>query len=456
MRSKIVILLFPLMLLLNLTGNTEPLEKKNNLTLEEAITIAINNNTLITQAIEQKKAAIETMKSAKADFFPKASYSYNYTRLQTVPTASFGGAATPVGSDRNATMDFTLTQPLFTGFALLTTYKIAKIDIDISEIAREQAILDVVKQVKIAYYNILLAKKSVNVADEAVVQLQAHERDAEAFFKQGVIPYNDLLKSKVALANAIQAKVKAESDLETAVSSFNTLLRFNINQKVEILDISAITTSTLTLENLISEADQNRPELKSLDLQLKSAEKQITLAKSTYYPEINLVGNYERTGQDWAADENEFGLEHNSSIALTLNWTFFEWGKKSAEVRKTRYQKSALEEQIKGVADSVRLEVKSNWLNINVAEKNIQTASEAVVQAKENYRITNLQYQQQVATSTDVLDAQTFLTQTETNYYNALYGYMTAMAELERSVGGKSANVSKQMFKDSENNKNKR
>jgi len=72
-----------------------------------------------------------------------------------------------------------------------------------------------------------------------------------------------------------------------------------------------------------------------------------------------------------------------------------------------------------------------------VANKNIATAGQALVQARENWRISNLQYRQQIATSSEVLDARTFLTQADTNYYNALYGYMIFLSKLERSVGRK-------------------
>ncbi len=70
-----------------------------------------------------------------------------------------------------------------------------------------------------------------------------------------------------------------------------------------------------------------------------------------------------------------------------------------------------------------------------MAKKNITTASRALDQALENWRITNVQYRQQVATSTEVLDARTFLTQADSNYYNSLYGYLSAIAELSRVVG---------------------
>ena len=96
----------------------------------------------------------------------------------------------------------------------------------------------------------------------------------------------------------------------------------------------------------------------------------------------------------------------------------------------------ALLSRIKGIKDRVSLEVKEAFLNLGVARKNIFTAKQSLAQARENWRISNLQYIQQVATSTEVLDARTFLTQADTNYYNALYGYMIFLSRLERSVGG--------------------
>jgi len=83
--------------------------------------------------------------------------------------------------------------------------------------------LDIIKQVKVAYLNILLARRALEVADEEVNQLQAHVHDAEQLYGQGIIPYNDLLKSRVALAQALQNKTKAKSNLEVAVSGLNAL-----------------------------------------------------------------------------------------------------------------------------------------------------------------------------------------------------------------------------------------
>ena len=404
-------------------------------TLSMAIEMAIENNSLIKEAIENQRAAAEERKSVRSDFFPKASAAYSYTRLKDGPYSIMGGTQIDVGDNDQYHWDLTLSQPLFTGFALSTRYEMAKLGVDVKDAEKEQAVLDVVKQVKAAYFNILLTKKFLLVADEAVNQLESHVRDAEKFYEQGMIPYNDLLRSKVSLADAKQNRVRAKGNAEMAISAFNTLLRIDLNRKTDVEDILGITPFPYDLDTLINEAMEKRPELKALRLAIRSSDQAVTLAKSAYYPEVDLVGSYEQNGDNPSATENDFGNTHNASVTLQASWTFFEWGKTRAEVNKYRRNKSSLAEKLKGIEDSIKLEVKSAFLALKVAEQNIQTAQESLVQAKENWRITNLQYQQQMTTSTEVLDARTFLTRAETNYYGALYGYMISLAELERAVG---------------------
>ncbi|MBW1971777.1 MAG: TolC family protein, partial [Deltaproteobacteria bacterium] len=255
------------------------------------------------------------------------------------------------------------------------------------------------------------------------------------FYKQGMIAYNDLLKSKVALSHAIQQRVKAKSELEMAISSFNTLLMLDINQKSEVQDLLKERSFNFSLDTLFIQAMRNRPELKALRLALKNAGLAIKLAKSSYFPKIFLIGSYEQTGDNLTATNNDYGNDHNASITLLMQWTFFEWGKKRNETEKYRYKKLELLQQLRSIENSIKVEVKNAYLKLKVAEENIKTAKKSLEQARENFRITNLQYKQQMTTSTEVLDARTFLTQAETNYYSSLYGYEIAFAELERAVG---------------------
>jgi outer membrane protein TolC len=404
-------------------------------TLDRAIEVAIERNSLIKAAVEKQKAAIEELKGARADFFLKASATYSYTVLKDKPYVRLEGIQVDIADNDQYHWDVTLSQPLFTGFALSTKYKMAEIGIDVKDTEKDQAVLDVVKEVKVAYFNILLTKKFLLVADEAVRQLESHVRDAEKFYAQAMIAYNDLLKPKVALAGAVQNRVKAESNVEMAISAFNTVLQMDLNRKIDVEDILGITPSPYNLGTLIKEAMEKRPELKAVRLAMGHIDYAVRLAQSSYYPEVHLMGSYEQNGQNPEATENDYSNTHNASISIEAKWTFFEWGKTRADVSKYRRQKRSLAEKLRWIEDSIKLEVKNAFLNLKVAEKNIQTAKESLVQAKENWRITNLQYQQQMTTSTEVLDARTFLTQAETNYYGALYGYMIALAEVERSAG---------------------
>jgi len=422
-------------------------ETTEPLSLEEVVEMAAGNNRLVTEAVEKSKAAMESRKSALADFFPKASANYRYTDLDDAPFSRYTFGLPPfipdrvfqreIANDVQYHWDVTLTQPLFTGFALQTRYRMAKIGIELKEVEKEQAVQDVIKEAKVGYFGVLLADKIREVAEETVMSLEAHVTDAKNFYTQGMIPYNDLLQSEVALANAVQTRLKTRGQLEMAVSSLNVLMGIDLNHKTR-LKAAALPKDTdpvPDLDALRKEALRKRPELGALALASRNMEQAITLAGSTYYPQIALVGRYEQNGENPVATKNDFSNRFNSSITLNGEWTFFEWGKTRAEVAKLRHERLALQERIKGVQESIQLEVKGAFVNLNVARESITTAGTAVTQAEENLRITNLQYQQQMATSTQVLDARAFLTQARSNYYAALYSYLISLAELERAVG---------------------
>jgi outer membrane protein len=407
--------------------------------LQEAINTALKNSTLIKESIEKQKSAQAHYRSAKDNMFPKISLSYNYTRLRNKPYSIVNMTGTPskmiMGDKNSIQWNMTIAQPIFTGFALSTQKKIADLGIDISRIQKEKAILDVVKNVKVAYFNILLSQKYLKVANEAVMQLEAHKKDAENLYKEGIIPYNDLLKSQVALSNAIQNRANAKNNVKLAVSRFNILLRKSINEENSVEDILSFNPIHFNLKSLMERAITKRPEMRELNTMLRQAQLGVKLAKSSYYPQISAFAQYQQSGDDITASTNHFSNDHNALFGVKVDWTIFEFGKKQADVEEQRHNTFALEEKIESIKDSIRLEVKDAYLKLKTAKENIKTTKVGLKQAKENYRITNLQYKQQITTSTEVLDARVYLTQAELNYYNALYGYYIALANLKRAIG---------------------
>ncbi len=410
-------------------------EQKSLLTLEQSVKEALLNNAYIAAASEQQKAAANENRSALADLFPKAMASYTYTRFRDKPFAIFNAQNLPMADRDDITWDVTLIQPITGYLYLITKKKVASLNLDMKKIEKEETVLEIIKQVKTAYYNILLSKRYLYVLREAVEQLGAHVMDAEQFYDQGMIALNDLLKSKVALAEVSQDKIKAQNQVRMAKSFFNITLKRDINAIADIEDIKNIEPVFIDLTESLTMAVMNRPELKILRIHMRQAGLASRLVYFANIPQVLLFGQYNRHGENYKATRNEHGNTHNAILGVKAEWTFFEWGKSFADAAVYKHKKLALASQIKGIEDSIRLEVKQAYLDLEVSEKNIVTAENSLSQAKENYRITNLQYQQSTTTSTEVLGARTFLTQAELNYYGALYGYMISLAELERATG---------------------
>ncbi|MCD6388742.1 MAG: TolC family protein [Desulfobulbaceae bacterium] len=425
-------------------------QKAETFSLEQAIDRVLANNPLISAALEKKHQAEAGECCARADLLPKFSTSYSYYRLHDQPYGFFGPAGKiMIGDKDDYKWDITAVQPLFTGLALTTRRKIAELEISGRELEKEQLILELVKKTKVAYARILLARRQLEVAAKEAENLAAHVKDAEYLYDQGVIAYNDLLQSRVALSQAVQHRVQAESGLDLAAAALNMLMNRDISAAIEVIELDIQPAVNENLSALWAQAMDQRPVLRFLQVAFKQAELAITLARSRYYPQVSLVGRYEQNGKNITAGKNDYRNSDTAAIGLQADWTFFEWGKTGAEVRQRLHEREALKHRIENMKNTVRLEVKMAFNRLRVADKNVKTAVAAVEQAWENYRITNLQYQQQVATSTLVLDAATFLSQAENSYYGALYGFMISRAELEQAAGER-ANIGIKGMADSE------
>lgn len=421
------------------------------LTMNQAVALAIGNNRLIKEAMQQSRAAEAGRDSARADLLPKASAEYSYTRFKDQPymwvdaytvdpnsgTITGTESYQKTVSDNNlVAWNISLSQPLFTGFALSTRLKMAALGVKSRQVETIIAIQDVTKQAKLAFINLLLAKKLLAVAEEAQQSIAAHARNATHLYDQGMIPYHDQLQASVALADATQQRVTAAARYQMAISALNTVLDLDIDHDTRVAEINPPADGPLPdLPVLLDAVLEGRPELEALDLARQQLQQGVVLARSGYYPTIALVGQYRQRGDDWAATRNDYDNQHNTVVGLQAQWTFFEWGKTRAEEARIRHDQRALEEKIQAVGKAMQLEVKDAYTRLQVARQNVHTADSVLTQAGENLRIVNLRYAQQMATSTDVLDATTRLTRAQTNYYAAGYGCHSAMAELERALG---------------------
>lgn len=411
------------------------------LTLQEAVELALTANLGIKRSQEEINAAEALRNASMTGFLPSLGSSYTVIHRneeRTSPSLISGRPIVNSPQDQYTFSTF-LRQPIFTGFKLINEYRLSELGLDRAEVTAKVTRQDVILDIKNAFFLVLKNLKLLEVAQQTVRSIAAQRDVAENFYKVGLTPLNDLLQSQVQLANAQQQLTVAVNNLELARAQFNTVLRRPVNTPVALVDELAHGPFPLTLEECFQEADKNRLEIKVANLDIAIAERQVSLSEKDYFPALDLVGTYSRTGDDWQAHGGD-GITDAAgwNIQATATWTFWEWGRtgygrkeKLARLAQSKYRRSE-------IIDAISLDVKQAYLRTREAEQNIVTVGQAVEQAQENLRITEEQYKEQVATQTDVLIAQTLLTQTETNYTNALFDFKIAKAVLLRTIGQES------------------
>lgn len=412
------------------------------LTLEESISIALKNSIVIKISREGAKAAEAGKREAITGFLPKFSTTYSYTRLNEEPTFYFPGYPPLVpagematGTTNNYNWVIEARQPLFAGGGILSNYQasvIAENSAMMEETARSQ---DVIRDVKISYFNVLRTQKLEETAKQALEMLAAHRDAAYNFFKVGLIPKNDLLYAEVELANGRQTLVKAKNAVALAKSHFNTVLKREIAAPVEVADVLEYKPLKKTYDDCLEIARKNRPELKISTLTAERAHKMVNAAKSEYFPVVSLVGSYTRYGDTPSLSGTPYKESESWQVSAVAMWNFWEWGKTKYRVDAIQARENQAKEQFRELNDQIALEIKNAFIVLQEAESQIAVSEKVIEQAQENFRISEARYNERVARSTEVLDAQTLLTKAKSEYANALGDYNTAYARLQRAMG---------------------
>jgi outer membrane protein len=414
-------------------------------TLDEAIARAFETSPALLSAKEAMESAAYRNKRAQTGFFPKLSTQYNYTYIDNPPKAkipaqdfgvvTFPGSTFAVGAQDNYSFNITLEQPIFTGLALITNYDLAQLGVDLSKIKYQQERLQLTLRVKETYFNLLGNQKLKMVAEQTVIQITDNVRIAQNYFQVGLIPLNDLLKSEVELADARQKLIRAENLVLLVQSQLNTLLHLPLEEKLSVQDIQQYSPYEKRVSECQKEALQNRPEIKEVETQLEVAQKNIQLVRSEFYPQVFLQSRYKKEGDTPRVSGSDFTYADNFEIVAGIRWNFWEWGRTHYLVQEKIIEREQVKAAFTQIKDSIQLEVQEAYINLKESEKNIGVTLKAIEQAEENFRISEVRFREQVATTLELFDAQTLLTQAKVNYYRALYGFQIAGARLQKAMG---------------------
>jgi outer membrane protein TolC len=361
-------------------------------------------------------------------FGPKLTADANFQQFDS--PYSFAG----FGVVRNAftwTAGVTLTQPLLTLFAIYDKYKVTDLGVDVAAIRRAATRREVAFQTIQAYYRLLEALRLTDVANASVTQLDAQRKQAQSQFDNGVIGKNDLLRAALALAQAKQRAISTRGQVVLARGQLATVMGVPADDPLEPQPFTSEPPALgePALEPAEARAVGQRLELREIARQVDQAEANKSFAKRKYMPDVNAVGNYTHTeGSLFAPTNQEF-------LGITANWDVWDWGTTIGGVHEADAKLHQAVLARRKLEDQVRLEARQAFVDAETAHEALDVARAAVSQAEENFRIVTKKYDNAAATSFDVVDAESLLTQARGQVEQTLYDYLIAGVALSKATG---------------------
>ncbi len=430
--------------------------KKNEyppLTLRQAVTIAVSRNLRMADArlaVEEKEYQ---RREAYSDFFPSVNLQYNATGYRYrqsgnvaalasahdsrriaafLPPATFSDYPFRTDPYRAFSLTATMTQPVYSGGRLLYNYKYARLGVDYEELQLQVDRQDLILDVYDAYYQMMRSEKLLEVANDSVRALEALRNQTQEFYKAGVVAKVDVLSTEGQLANAKISQTQALTDIERYRAQMNLLLRYPPDTPITIVQDLEYRTNPYRIPAIYRLAAENRLEIRQANITVEQAMALVKTAQSSLIPSVTINGQASRFNDDWNPFDHE--AVNDWSITGVFSWAFdaFRSRETVKERRASQARAFVAREQL---VEDIMEEVKEAYLDMERSESDIFNNRKAVEFRRENFRINQERYKEQVATYTEVLDAQRELAQAEGDYYTSLIAYRLNRATLERLMG---------------------
>jgi len=284
---------------------------------------------------------------------------------------------------------------------------------------------DLFLQVVRAYYGILQAEKVVKAANDEVVQMTSHQQIAKALFDAGSVTRNDLLQAEVRVASSRQKLYSALNNVENGWLQLNYLTGNTADFRGALQEEKLPPVQSPQGQPDLS----RRGEITAARDAVSSGDYAVKEAKTEYYPEF-----FAKLGMDYVQNTNvKEQTIYSGTLGFKIN--LYDGLATTSRLRQAVQARSRDEERLRDLEERVRLELATAQNDLKVAAARVKVVEQAIAQGVENLRITENRYQEKVGTATEVVDAQTLLTQTRTDYYQSVFDLQVAAARVKRATG---------------------
>jgi len=394
--------------------------------LDDLYGIALQRSEKIKVSEENLYIAKLGKEKAFSVLVPKVSAFGNYTKYSEDKSTGFG----VIQPDFATVWGMKLEQSFSLSGRELTGLKMAEENIVRNSYdlyaAREEHLFAVAS----AYYDVLKAKKILDIADSNLERLTKHRNAAEKRLKVGEVTRTALLRAEGELSGARSDQLTVKNGWELARAILARIVVINRDFQLREAPREDMQISSLTSLQEIALAE--RAEIKSLESQKKIAGQQIQYAKGTYWPELSVSGVYKGADQSPASP---FLLKESAYGELSLDFPLFEGGLRRAEVREAKAKERQAGLFYEDLKKTIQIEVESAYLELVTQKGILKFLEDQLVFARDNYYAVSKQFEFGLADSIDVMDANTLLVSAERKVAEAVYNYQLSILRIKRVTG---------------------
>lgn len=420
--------------------STAPAESK---TLAECIELGLKNSRSLHVAALRNRQLQAGLAEAGTARLPSLSLGARYSRLSPlaggtvqVVTPITATITLPSTIEDNYSLTASLQQPLFTGLRIRHNVAQARALLEQGVSEYRQSRQELLYQVRLYYWNLVKAQEVQKYIQDNIEQVKAHLKEIEDLYARGLVTYNEVLKGRLQLADAALRELEAENTRALAQARLNVLIGLPPQAAFEpAYGFQRNPEPPGPLEALIAAALGQRPESAAMQQRLKAAREGIGVARSGWYPAVFLAGNYQYALPNPRQFPPTASFVSTWDVGIVASVDPGRWPAVAHRTEQAVSQLAQAQEALGQLQDAIALEVIQAYLELKKSDEQIGVAEQIVQQAEENYKITDRRFENGLALSTDVLDAELARLQGNLQLSQARVDNQIAQAALLRALG---------------------
>jgi len=405
-------------------------------TLQEAVDIALQNNTSVLKALKTRDIFTAQINEYKSYIYPTLSLSGSYTYNIERPAFIINGTQVTVGQTNTYTAGLDASWLLWSGGQVRAGVKIAKSTELTGQYNLQSVRDDIERQVKEMAYEIFLANAVAKVQQGHLDIAKQNLQEMQAKYKEGLSSNLDLLSQQVNVSNIEPLVIQARNNYELGTLYLKRLLNKDPEDNIYLTwNDFAVIKEPKPLEDLYSLAADNRADLILSKLNVDIAKQYVVVARAGNYPSLSAFGSKYYNAQTNGGLPGDGDYYWTSTVGLRVSMPLFEGFKVKAQTEQKQLAYESAQQDYEDMQRAVRISIKSSWLSFYEAKQRMEGGDTVIKQSQQNLDSMRKRYRAGLASRLELDDATVALTNAQLQYVQAAHDALVALADLRFNVG---------------------